>query len=87
MVIVENISLVISTGIVSFPDTHGVVSEVDIAVVAWIVSMKIRLVESFLGEFYRRVLRKSVVARSYAQSEHLYLGILSFPGAKHNFVA
>ena len=38
LVIVEDISLMVTAGIVGFPDAHGVVGEIDIAVVAWRVS-------------------------------------------------
>lgn len=48
LVILHNIAQVIATAVVSFADTHRVVREVDIAVIAWIeVSQLLRAWESF----------------------------------------
>jgi hypothetical protein len=35
LVIVDDISQMVSTTVMGFPHTHGVVGEVDIAVIAW----------------------------------------------------
>lgn len=38
LVVVEHVSLVVPTGVVGFTDAHGVVGEIDIAVIAWFIS-------------------------------------------------
>lgn len=56
LVIVEDISLMVTAGIVGFPDAHGVVGEIDIAVVAWRVSLKAFVTAWILGGLQKSTL-------------------------------
>lgn len=65
----------VSAAVVSFPDAHGVMREVDIAVVAW-VSVSMWRATRRVGESYRRVLWMSAESSDWRGRGNLYLGIL-----------